>query len=240
MKKNALGKGIVAAWKDGYPLAVSTFVFGVAYGMLALQAGFSMAENIAMSAIVFAGSAQVVTVNLYALGTGAGGMILAVFLVNLRHLLMGASLAPYLKKYRTGLLAVAAFGLTDESYAIAIRRFQRCGGSLSYFIGAGSVVYIPWLLGSWLGGMGGGFIGNPTSYGMDFAFIAAFIALLIPQIKGYKEVVVFIVSSATALTAACLLPGQWYIILAGIAAMACGVAMPQEQVREEGVEKGAL
>ncbi|MFZ5631825.1 MAG: AzlC family ABC transporter permease [Bacillota bacterium] len=115
--------------REGLPLALSIFAYGLVYGVLARQAGLSWYETVLMSAVVFAGSSQFVAVSMIASGYGPGQIILAALLLNLRHLLMGASLAPYLSGVKIWKLAFLAHGLNDESYALTISRFQRYGGS---------------------------------------------------------------------------------------------------------------
>lgn len=209
----------ISGLRDGLPLAISIFAYGLVFGVLARQAGMTTAETLFMSAIVFAGSAQFAAVAMLNTGAGTLQIILAVLLLNLRHLLMGASLAPYLKNVRPWKLAVLAHGLNDESYALTISRFQRQGGSAAYFLSVGLATFIGWMASTAVASLFGNIIGDPRRYGLDFAFLGVFIGLLVPQLTDHASRVSAVAATITALLAARYLPGNWYIILAAIAAV---------------------
>ncbi|MEW6423810.1 MAG: AzlC family ABC transporter permease [Bacillota bacterium] len=210
---------------EGTPLALSIFAYGLVFGVLARQTGLSYGETVLMSAAVFAGSAQFVAVGLIGGGAPAGQIILATLLLNLRHLLMGASLAPYLAGVKPWKLVVLAHGLNDESYALTIGRFRRFGGSTAYFLGAGIITFLGWFGSSALAGAVGNIFGDPRRYGLDFAFLGAFLGLLIPQLNSRESRVCCGVAAGVALFASQVLPGKWYIIIAALLAAAAGVVM---------------
>lgn len=227
-----------AALQEGAPLALSIFAYGLVFGVLARQAGLTYGETVIMSAAVFAGSAQFVAVGLMGAGAGAGQIVLATLLLNLRHLLMGASLAPYLSGTRLWKLALLAHGLNDESYALTASRFRRCGGSAAYFLGAGAVTFLAWLGSSALAAAVGNAFGDPRWYGLDFAFLGAFIGLLIPQLKDKVSWLAFGAAAVAALLAGQALPGKWYIIIAALAATAAGVVGEAHAHRSAGHYRG--
>ncbi|MDA8233623.1 MAG: AzlC family ABC transporter permease [Clostridia bacterium] len=144
---------------------------------------------------------------------------------------MGASLAPYLQRVKTWLLALAAHGMNDESFALTINRYYKAGGSISFFLGAGAMTLIGWLLGSAIGGGAGNFLGDPMVLGLDFAFTGAFIGLLMPQIKGWLNWTVAGVAAVLAIGASQLIPGKWYIIIAALGAAGFGVMMENVEGR---------
>lgn len=167
------------------PILVGVIPFGMIYGVLALGAGLSNPEAQAMSAIVFAGSSQFVATQL--LGAHAPGLVilLTVAVVNLRHALYSASVAPFLHDLPARWKWLLAYLLTDEAYAVGILRFLRGGESKFqhfYFLGAGLALWSSWQLsttaGIWLGQV------IPASWGLDFTLALTFIALLIPTLKG--------------------------------------------------------
>lgn len=213
---------------------MSIFAYGLVFGVLARQSGLSWWETLFMSAVVVAGASQFVAVSMLATGAGAGQIILATLLLNLRHLLMGASLAPYLARVKTWKLAILAHVLNDESYALTINRFHRHGGSASYFLGAGVITYSSWVISSALAGAAGNILGDPRRYGLDFAFLGAFIGLLVPQLKNRETWASFLAAAITALLVSQLLPGKWYILIAALLAAATGV------VTEIHADRGAL
>lgn len=220
--------------REGLPLALSIFAYGLVYGVLARQAGLSWFESVFMSAAVFAGSSQFVAVSMIASGYGAGQIVLAALLLNLRHLLMGASLAPYLAGVKIWKLALLAHGLNDESYALTISRFQRYGGSALYFLGAGVITFLGWVASSALAGAVGNVLGDPRRYGLDFAFLGAFIGLLVPQLKNRGAWVSFGTAAIVAILVSQELPGKWHIIIAALLAAAAGAVV---EIHED---RGAL
>ncbi len=209
--------------RDGFPLTVSIFAYGLVFGVLARQAGLTYYETLLMSALVFAGSSQFAAVAMLTSGVGTFQIIVAAFLLNLRHLLMGASLAPYLKEVRPWKLAVLAHGLNDEAYALTVSRFQQKGASAAYFLAVGIATFIGWFGSTAVSAATGNILGDPRQYGLDFAFLGVFIGLLVPQLKDKATWIAAGAASATALLAARLLPGSWFIILAAAAAVIAGM-----------------
>lgn len=233
-RKTILPEELRQGLKDGLPLALSIFAYGLVYGILARQAGLSYWETVTMSALVVAGASQFVAVNMISAGASAGQIVLATFLLNLRHLLMGATLAPYLSQVHPWKLAILAHLTNDESYAVTIGRFQRYGGSAAYFLGAGIITFSAWFLSSALAGAVGDFIGDPRRYGLDFAFYGAFIGLLVPQLKDRNTWSAFLVSAMVSLVVSLVLPGKWYIIIAALLASLAGLGIENLQVPQAG------
>ena len=211
------------AFKHAVPLMIGLIPFGLAYGILSRQAGLTLGESYFMSLLVFAGAAQFTTVSMI----NSGGIqffviFFTVLLINLRHLLMGASLAPYLQKLNKKWQALLAFGMVDESYALTIVRFRENGSSHMYQLGVNTAIYLAWTTTSVIGAALGGLIKDPLRWGIDFAMPATFIVLLIPQLKNWKDRVVCVVAAVTAVFGSLYLPGKWYIIAAALTATMVG------------------
>lgn len=224
-------RDFVLGFKEATPLAIGIFSYGLVFGVLAAQAGLTLMENLVMSLLVFAGASQFMAVGMIAAGAAPGQIVLATLLINLRHLLMGASLAPYLQRVKTWLLALAAHGMNDESFALTINRFYMAGGSIGYFLGAGAVTLLGWMLASGIGGGAGNFLGDPQAWGLDFAFTGAFIGLLLPQIRGWLNWSVAGVATVLAIAVSLAVPGKWYIIIAALGAAVFGVVMESVEGR---------
>ncbi|MDW7683707.1 MAG: AzlC family ABC transporter permease [Bacillota bacterium] len=222
---NSAKGDFLSGLREGFPLTVSIFAYGLVFGVLARQAGLTYMEALLMSAVVFAGSSQFAAVAMISTGMGATQIITATLLLNLRHLLMGASLAPYLRDTKPWKLALLAHGLNDESYALTISRFQRYGGSASYFLAAGIATFTGWFGSTVVAASAGNFLGDPKRLGLDFAFYGVFIGLLVPQLKDRPTVAAAVASALTAVLTAKFLPGNWYIILAALTAVAAGVVI---------------
>jgi 4-azaleucine resistance transporter AzlC len=170
--------------KAELPLLIGVFPFGMIYGVLALEAGIPAGGAQAMSAIVFAGSSQFVTTQLVGNGAPAVIMILTIFIVNLRHALYSASIAPYISKLSAGWKALLAYLLTDEAYAISIVHYDQFGASPTshwYFLGAGLALWTTWQISTAIGILVGAVI--PAAWSLDFTLALTFIALLMPLMK---------------------------------------------------------
>jgi 4-azaleucine resistance transporter AzlC len=127
------------------PLAPGVVAFGLLYGVMARQVGFSPWEAWAMSLIVHAGSAQFTALGMWE-ATGTIPIILTTLVINLRHLLMGASMAPHLRRVQPLWKALLALWMSDESYALAVAEYERGRGSHQYFLGANVGIYLAWTI----------------------------------------------------------------------------------------------
>ncbi len=208
---------------DTLPILLGVVPFGIAFGIVGLTVGLTAFETVFMSLAVFAGAAQFISVTM--IGMGVVDFTLIVFttlLINLRHLLMGASLAPYLAGLSLPRQAVLAFGMVDETYAITIDRIARLGYSDSYQLGANAAAYLAWFLATVAGVLAGEYIPDPLAWGLDFAMPATFLAMLVPRLTTRTSLAVCLAAAAVAVGAALSLPGKWYIILAGLAATLVG------------------
>jgi 4-azaleucine resistance transporter AzlC len=212
-------------WKevlqDSLPISAGIIPFGLTCGIMGRSAGLSTFEITLMSATVFAGASQFIAIGM--LSSGSWGLIvLTTFLINLRHLLMGASLAPYLLKLSRPLQYLLAFGMVDEGYALTVSRIERKGYDVNYNIGVSAYLYVIWLLSTLLGALFYHSIPNPLDWGIDFALPATFMVLLIPRLANRTALIVCLVSAVCAVWGALYLPGSWYIIIAAVAATLVG------------------
>ena len=218
-----LRRGMVAA----LPLAPGIAAFGLLYGMMARQVGFSPWEALAMSMLVHAGSAQFTALGMWSVA-GAVPIILTTLVINLRHLLMGASIAPYLRGVHPLWKAAVALWMSDESYALAIAEYERGQGNHRYFLGANSCVYVVWAVSGLLGALVGKAIPDPARYGLDLVFPLAFLGLMMSFVKDRNSVAVALTAAAFALLGVYWLPGKWYVIVAGL--LGSGVGVLAEEV----------
>ncbi len=207
------------------PLLVGVAPFGLIFGALTPAAGLSAAGAMAMSAFVFAGSAQFIAAGLLAAGTGPWLIVLTTLVVNLRHLLYGATLAPHLRHLPHRWQTLLAYVTTDESYAVSILRYQSDDESPCkhwYFLGSALTLLTVWLATTAVGIAAGQAIPAPLSWGLDFALPVTFIGLLIPHVKGRPTLAAMAVAGLTAV-AAHRLPNNLWLLLAALAGVAAGV-----------------
>jgi 4-azaleucine resistance transporter AzlC len=170
--------------KAELPLMIGVIPFGMIYGILAIAAGLPAVVAQSMSFIIFAGSSQFVSAQLFGLGVPGIINIFTVWVINLRHALYGASVAPYLEKLPTRWKLALAYLLTDEAYAVTILHYQEQGERRFkhwFYLGAGLTLWTTWQLSTALGIFLGASI--PSSWSLDFTLVLIFIALVIPSLK---------------------------------------------------------
>ena len=207
------------------PLLISVFPFGMIYGALALGAGLSKAASQMMSSIVFAGSAQFVTAQLVSDAAPATVIILTIAVVNLRHMLYSASLAPYLKNLPLKWKAILSYLLTDEAYAPTVLEYEKTGikpMSHWFLLGAGLALWTTWQVSTALGIFLGTAI--PESWHLDFALALTFIAMVVPALKNRQMVAAAISAGVVALLAYGL-PFKLGLILAALTGIVIGTIL---------------
>jgi 4-azaleucine resistance transporter AzlC len=210
------------------PLAPGVIAFGLLYGVMARQAGFSPWEAWGMSLLVHAGSAQFIALEMWGVAH-AGAIILTTLVVNLRHLLMGASIAPHLRSLPPWWRALLALWMSDESFALAIAEYERGSGSAWYFLGANAGIYLVWTTSGLLGALLGGALPDPGRYGLDLVFPLSFLGLLAVFLKDRKSLGVALGAGGLALIGASFLPGKWYVIVAGLLGSGLGVLVKEAE-----------
>ncbi|ATW25714.1 AzlC family ABC transporter permease [Candidatus Formimonas warabiya] len=219
MKK---GPEFIKGFVDTLPVGISVALYGVVYGVLSQKTGLSAWTVAAMSLLVFAGASQIAAVQMIAQGCNPISVIFTVFIINLRHYLMAASVSPYLKGISHRIKLLNAFFLTDESYAVSYTYFQNNPPSPWYFLGSGFNIYLFWGGAGLAGYFGGNIIPLQWSYAFDFAFVAAFIGMLVPMVKDFPVVVTVIVASFLSVLGCLFIPGKWYILIAALGASIAG------------------
>ncbi len=186
--------------KDELPILVGVVPFGMIYGILALGAGLNPFDAQAMSAVIFAGSSQFMTVQLIREAAPWLVILMTGFIINLRHALYSATIAPYIKHLPRRWKALLAYLLTDEAFAVAALNYQREGVTRFghwYFLGAGLALWTSWQASTAVGIFLGAQV--PGSWGLDFTLPLTFIALVVPALKDKAGVVTAIVASLAAL-----------------------------------------
>jgi len=214
---------------DTLPLMFGMIPFGLAYGIMGKSIGLSSGETIAMSILVFAGAAQFICLPMFVEGASLTMIGFTTLLINLRHLLMGASLAPYMNGLSMPFKALLSFGMADETYAVTIHRAQTGGYSGFYQLGSNATCYLLWVVSTVGGVILGSRISDPLSWGLDFAMPATFLALLIPLLRDKVSIVVCLVAVVVSVGSVILIPGKWYIIIACLVAVMAGGLMEGKQ-----------
>ncbi|MBN2568977.1 MAG: AzlC family ABC transporter permease [Deltaproteobacteria bacterium] len=226
----AIKEGIVAAW----PICLGYLAIGVAFGVIAQKAGLHPLEIGLMSVVVYAGSSQFIAVSMLVGGSAIMPIIATTFMVNLRHLLMSSSLSIYLKSVNGGWLALFAYGVTDESFALNLSRFRNDNWNWQPALVLNHTTNITWVGSTVAGGFGGQFI-PAGAFGIDYALTAMFICLLVFQLRGNIYILVAIMAGGLAVGLSLIISGNSHIIISSIVAATLGVLFRRYQLshREE-------
>jgi 4-azaleucine resistance transporter AzlC len=214
--------GVLEGARQMLPVAVSIFLYGLTFGVLAGQAGLSLLESLLMSMLVFAGSAQFAALGLWAAPLPTAAIIGTTLVVNLRHLLMGAALKPHFQDLKGWQKYLSLFFLSDESWALTMGHYSRGGHNGAFLLGAGLASIPAWPGSTLVGHLLGSVLADPADWGLDFAFTAVFLGLLVGFWQGKRDLAPWAVSAAVAVLAALYLPGKWYILLGGLAGSLVG------------------
>ena len=207
------------------PMLIGVFPFGLIYGALALDSGLSAAAAQSMSSIVFAGSSQFITAQLVHESTPGFVIVLTIAVVNLRHMLYSASLAPYVASLPTRWKALLGYLLTDEAYAPTILHYEKEGSTPHahwFWLGAGLSLWLTWQISTALGIFLGAAI--PESWSLDFALPLTFIAMLVPVLKHRPAIAAALAAGAVALVAFPL-PYKLGLILAALVGILVGTVL---------------
>ncbi len=215
-------------------ILVSAGGFGFLYGLAARDAGFSPIEALAMSTLGFAGAAQFAAVGYVASGLAWPGVVLLTALLNARHLLYSAALAPWVRDRPFVERAVAAHLLTDESFALTMAHFRRIGRAdmWGYWVAAIAATFIPWNLATLSGVLVGGSIVEPRQFGIDVIFPAAMIGLAVGLVTGRREIVAAISGATVGVIVALVAGPAIGIIAGGLVGPAVGLLIPAAAAHE--------
>lgn len=166
--------------RDSAPTLLGYISIGIAFGVVGVSSNLNLLEITLLSILVYAGAAQFIFCGLYLAGTPASIIIITTFIVNLRHLLMSLAIAPSFTKQ--SLLRNIGFGtlLTDETFGVAVaKRAKNNSLGPRWMDGQNITAYLAWIFSSMAGALVGQWIPSPETWGLDFALIAMFIALLV-------------------------------------------------------------
>jgi 4-azaleucine resistance transporter AzlC len=213
--------------RQALPIVLGYIPVGFAYGVLAQKSGLGLANAVGMSVIVFAGSAQLIGAGLFGAGAAPFALILTTFVVNLRHMLMSAALAPKLKGWKKWQIALFGYELTDETFALHSMRMSNATPPIAETFGVNITAQSSWILGSLAGFLAGGQIADVRPVGLDYALPAMFIALLVPQLVKPVYLVMAVLSATLSVTLCLLGFSQSHVIAATVVASTVGLGVQQ-------------
>jgi len=176
--------------RTAFPIAIGYLPIGITFGLLARAAGVPDQITILMSLLIFAGASQFVGVNMFALGAGYGEIIITTLVLNLRHLLMSASLAPRIAPGSSrGWLSLIAFGITDETFTVASTR-EETNLTPRFLLGLNLTACVAWNLATWIGLFMAAGLPAAVKSSMGIALYVMFIALLAPVCRQSRAALV--------------------------------------------------
>jgi 4-azaleucine resistance transporter AzlC len=231
-------KNFWAGVRAELPLLIGVFPFGMIYGALALNAGLSRTAAQLMSSIVFGGSSQFIAAQLIHDSAPGFVIVLTIAVVNLRHMLYSASLAPYVASLSTRWKTLLSYLLTDEAYAATIIHYEQEGLTPLghwFFLGAGLSLWFTWQVSTALGIFLGTAI--PDSWSLDFALPLTFIAMVVPVLKNRAAIAAALSAGVVALLAYSL-PYKLGLILAALVGIVVGTFLEKNRDDDQMVVYG--
>lgn len=208
------------------PILLGVIPFGLIFGAVAVSAGLPASLAQAMSSVIFAGSAQFIAAELMGVGTPALVLLMTTFIVNLRHLLYSASLAPHVNKLPLRWKMLLAYLMTDEAYAVTIIHYNEGRTPAAtrhwFFLGAGVALWATWQTTTAIGIFLGASI--PAAWSLDFALALTFIGLVVPTLRDRPHVAAALTAGLVAVLAASW-PYKLGLIAAAIAGILVGTAL---------------
>lgn len=202
--------------KEGLPVAIGVAAYGVVYGMLT-QGVLTTLETIMSCMVVFAGVSQIMALEMWNSPLPVFAIILSTFIVNIRHILMGASIYPYAEKEKKRVSYFSLFFMVDEGWALTMGRMARTAERIGYLAGTGFILYFLWLASAMIGRQAGSYIPSPEKLGIDFALSAVFITMAVSGFRGRKDIPVVVVAIIVSCLFEHFVGGKWYILAGGIA-----------------------
>lgn len=207
--------------KAGIPIVLGYIPAAIAYALSAKEAGLSLGETSLMSVMVYAGASQMIATQMIAQSAGLIGIVLSVFLLNLRHLIISACLSIRVQACRLTRRLFLAFGVTDEVFGLLSS--QKGVLSSGYFFGAALASYLSWVFGSIAGYLAASLLPPVLSASFSIALYAMFIALLMPAVKGNFRLLLLVLFTCILNTVfGNFLPSGWALILSAVLAAAIG------------------
>ena len=212
--------GFALGMRLSLPILLPLGLFGAAFGTVAAQKGLGLAEAVAMTAFVFAGASQFVAVEMWIHPltiSAVASIVLVTATVNMRFMLMSASLRPWLSDAPPWQRYPALFLMTDPGWLIGLRYRAEGGSDPAVFLGAGVAQWLIWVAAAIPGYLVGAELSDPARYGLDLIMPTFFAAMLVPLWRGARRALPWVVAGVAALVVAQLFEGWWFIIAGALA-----------------------
>jgi len=218
-----------SGFKQLLPISLFVIVFAVAFGLAAAQTGLDATSTLLMSTLVFAGAAQFAVLDLWGPHVPVLPLVVTVFAINARHLLMGATLYPWLRELprarRYGVMLV----VSDANWAMSMQAFSNRKPGLGLLFGGGLALWSAWALGSWLGLKFGSVIQDPVSLGLDMVMGCFLLAMVLGGQKNLRMLIIWSVAAGASLLAYRYLPENAHVVTGALAGGVLGAVWTEKK-----------
>lgn len=222
---------VLLGFRDGviqsFGVALACALFSFVFGVLAEHWGLTFMQGLWASALLYAGSLQIISLHLwFAHPVPTITLLMLSFVICARYILMGMLMRTKLHGISNLAAYTALFFVVDESWALTILRSRKkphIRYLYGYFLGSGLHVYILWLIAACIGMVLGSYIVHPEALALDFAFIAIFLALLVGLWHGKQDIIPWLVAAGAALICSYFIAGSWFIVAGALAGSIAGV-----------------
>lgn len=216
------GSVVLLGARLGIPIAISFFLFGIAFGTVAVQRGWSPEAVVAMSLLVYSGSTQFILIDFARSPDVLVALVSTVLMLNFRNVLMAVTVRDaYLSLPPAARLPAMHF-LTDETWALANATGTGAAEQARVILGAGLVSLAGWGAGTFLGATLGAVVTDPERFGLDFAYTGVFLFIVSRLWRGRVDALPWAVAAAVSLLGVSVLPGKWHIVAGALAGATCG------------------
>ena len=212
-----------AGLRAGLPICIGYIPIGIAYAIMARQAGLSVGQTCAMSLLVYAGASQMMAAGMVGQGAGLAAIVLATFVLNLRHLIMSTCVMNRMEPTSLGLKLLGSFGVTDESFAV-FTTDPKAIPTIWYFLGLGVSIYLAWNLGTLAGALAMDIFPPMLTACLGVALYAMFLSLLVPRLPGNGRLALLALLTAVCNTLLCrIMASSWALIVSTLLCAFLGV-----------------
>ncbi len=219
-----------SGFKSLLPISSFVVIFGAAFGLAATQTGLNNSSIMLMSSFVFAGASQFATLELWGAQISLIPLIVTVFFINARHLLMGASLYPWLRHLppikRYSILLV----ISDANWALSLQAFNRGESGMGLLFGGGLALWLAWVLGTGLGFYFGNVIHHPALLGLDMVMACFLLAMVVGGQKNLRILIIWTIAACSSLFAYWYLPENSHVVVGALFGGIVGIFWKEKQL----------
>ena len=220
--KDSVAHEILRGARAAIPIVLGFIPVGIAYAIMAKAAGFNVAETVFMSVCVFAGASEMMAVGMVGQGAAIAAIVLATFMMNLRHVIMSTCVFEKTEKQSVIRRLFLGFFVTDESFAVITSEKKKC--TFWFFASLAVTHYLAWVVGSAIGAFAANLLPEMLSASLGISLYAMFIGLLVPNIKRNLRLFVLVIGTAVLNTVLSIfLEGAYSLIISTLAGAFVGV-----------------